>query len=290
MQGLMAREVMLPQIFKSERYETVLAHTQIADQLGMVLGPLLAALALQWMAWPWVVAMTAILFVTADAALALWRRGSTVQFAAPQDAGHTGWVLPIAASIKSALKLVWQLPGLKSLIVLAAGVNLVIGVTLATSAAMVTGLLAQSGQRYALLQTAGAVTTVVILLLIARTALSLKTMGALSFISILLGGLITAFSHSMAFYALGFLLITGFDKMFSVFIRSRRQKIIPRGDLGKTTGVIVLLNNLTQPLAGLIVGVCATKLEVSQVILALTLGMGMLGAAVWVTGRISVRA
>jgi hypothetical protein len=286
-QGLMAREVMLPQIFKSERVEAVLARTQIADQLGMVLGPLLAALALQWMDWPWVVVVTAVLFVMADATLALWRRGSAVQFITPQDAGHTGWVLPIATSILSALKLVWQLPGLKALIVLAAGVNLVIGVTLATSAAMVTGLLHQSDQSYALLQTAGAVATVVILLLIARTALPLKTMGTLSFISILIGGLVTAFSQSMAIYALGFLLVTGFDKMFSVFIRSRRQKIIPPGDLGKTTGVIVLLNNLTQPLAGLVVGVFAAQAEVSEVILALTLGMGLLGIAVW---AVSVRS
>ena len=289
-QGLMAREVMLPQIFKSERYETVLAHTQIADQLGMVLGPLLAALALQWMAWPWVVVVTAVLFVMADVALALWRRVSTVQFIAPQDSSHTGWVLPIAASILSAMRLVWQLPGLKALIVLAAGVNLVIGVTLATSAAMVTGLLHQSDQSYALLQTAGAAATVAVLLLIARTTLYLKTLGGLSFISILLGGAITAFSHHMAVYTVGFLLVTGFDKMFSVFIRSRRQKIIPPGDLGKTTGVIVLLNNLTQPLAGLVVGVFAAKLEVTLVILALTLGMGLLGAAVWVQGQFSARA
>ncbi len=289
-QGLMAREVMLPQMFKTVRFETVLAHTQMADQLGMVLGPLVAALALQYVDWPWVVTLTGVLFVMADAALAVWRRVSTVQFADPQDAGHTGWVLPIAASITTALMQVWRLPGLKPLIVLAAGVNLVIGVTLATSAAMVTGVLQQSGQSYAVLQTAGAVATVVVLMLIARTALPLNAMGPLSFISILLGGFITAFSHQMWVYALGFLLVTGFDKMFSVFIRSRRQKIIPPGDLGKTTGVIVLLNNLTQPLAGLVVGAFAARTQVSPVILALCLGMSLLGAAVWLAARQSGRA
>ncbi len=41
----------------------------------------------------------------------------------------------------------------------------------------------------------------------------------------------------------------GFDKMFNVYIRSLRQKLIPPRDLGKTTGVIVMLNNLSQPLA-----------------------------------------
>jgi len=41
--------------------------------------------------------------------------------------------------------------------------------------------------------------------------------------------------------------------MFNVFIRTLRMKIIPRQDLGKTTGLIVMLNNLSQPLAGLLV-------------------------------------
>ena len=125
----------------------------------------------------------------------------------------------------------------------------------------------------------------VILLLIARTAMPLKRMGGLSYISILGGGLITAFSHGMVVYALGFLLVTGFDKMFSVFIRSRRQKIIPPGDLGKTTGVIVLLNNLSQPLAGLLVGLFAGRAEAGQVILALSLAMGLMGVAVVLASR-----
>jgi hypothetical protein len=49
------------------------------------------------------------------------------------------------------------------------------------------------------------------------------------------------------------LLVIGFDKMFNVYIRSLRQKLIPPRDLGKTTGVIVMLNNLSQPLAGMLV-------------------------------------
>ncbi len=44
-QGVMAREVLLPHIFPGERFERVLAHAQIADQLGMVAGPVVAAAA-----------------------------------------------------------------------------------------------------------------------------------------------------------------------------------------------------------------------------------------------------
>ena len=275
-QGLMAREVMLPQVFRNDRIEKVLAQTQIADQLGMVLGPLLAALALDWWHWEWVVAATAILFLAADVAMKIWRTVSSVQLLEPSSA-HAAqgshWLQPY----RTALLHVLRLPGLVQLIVLTSGVNLVIGVTLATSAAMVTGLLQQSTNAYAALQTAGAITTVVILLVIARIALPLKTMGLLAYACIAAGALATACSHSLWSYAAGYLMVVGFDKMFSVYIRSRRQKIIPSADLGKTTGLIVLLNNLSQPVAGLVVGLFAGQANARSVILALTLGMGALG-------------
>ncbi len=277
-QGLMAREVMLPQVFQGERFEKVLAHAQIADQLGMVLGPMGAALALNWWHWSWVVGVTALLFLLADACMGWWRRSSTVRLAPPPSAASLAgqhWAQPV----KTALAQVWHLPGLKQLIVLAAGVNLVIGVTLATSAARVTGLYHQSAGDYALLQTAGAAATVLILLVIARTAIPLKTLGVLSYLCIFGGGLLTAISVAPWGYVAGFLLVIGFDKMFSVYIRSRRQKVIPAGDLGKTTGVIVLFNNLSQPLAGLVVGLFAGQADTGQVIVALTLGMGLLGLA-----------
>lgn len=42
-QGLVAREVLLPQIFTRQRFEKVLSYTQLAGQLGVVLGPIVAA-------------------------------------------------------------------------------------------------------------------------------------------------------------------------------------------------------------------------------------------------------
>ncbi|MEO7107419.1 MAG: hypothetical protein ABIZ09_13685 [Rhodoferax sp.] len=148
-QGLMAREVMLPQIFRDDRMDKVLASAQIADQLGMVLGPMLAALALQWWPWAWVVATTAMLFLAADGAMRVWRATSTVQLAAPQHVLGTHWLQPY----RTALAHVLRLPGLGPLVVLTSGVNLILGVTLATAAAIFTGLLRQSTQAYALLQT-----------------------------------------------------------------------------------------------------------------------------------------
>lgn len=280
-QGLMAREVMLPQVFRGARTEKVLAHAQIADQLGMVLGPLLAALALAGWSWVVVLGATAVLFVAADVTMKVWRWASPVQLVEPtlvHSLHNMHWLQPY----RTALAHVLLLPGLKQLIVLAAGVNLVVGVTLATSAAMVTGALHQSSNDYALLQTGGAITTVVILLVIARVSLPLGAMGLTAYLAILLGAVVTALSGGPWTYALGFLMVIGFDKMFSVYIRTRRLQVIPAVDLGKTTGLIVLLNNVTQPVAGLVVGLFAGQANAQGVIWAMTAGMTLLGClAMW---------
>jgi MFS family permease len=275
-QGLMAREVMLPQVFRGARTERVLAYAQIADQLGMVLGPLLAALALAWYSWVVVLGATAVLFVAADGAMKVWRWASPVQLVDParvHPLQDMHWLQPY----QTALAHVVRLPGLVQLIVLAAGVNLVVGVTLATSAAMVTGMLHQSSNDYALLQTGGAIATVLILLLIARVALPLGRMGLSAYLGILFGAVATAVSVRPWVYVLGFLMVIGFDKMFSVYIRTRRLQVIPAADLGKTTGLIVLLNNVTQPVAGLVVGLFAGQANAQGVIWAMTAGMALLG-------------
>ncbi len=149
---------------------------------------------------------------------------------------------------------------------------------------MVTGIHHQSGRFYAVLQTIGAIATVLILLTIARASFSRKTLGLLAFLAICLGGVIAGASASPWGYALGFVLIIGFDKMFNVYIRSARQKIIPAKDYGKTTGVIILLNNLTQPLAGLLVGVFAGRGHTGLLIVLLSLTMGTIGAAASIAG------
>ena len=77
-----------------------------------------------------------------------------------------------------------------------------------------------------------------------------------------------------------FLLVIGFDKMYSVYMRSVRQKVIPVQDFGKTVGVITLLNNLPQPLAGLAVALLASPLGTQTVILLLTAITALIGVAV----------
>ncbi|KVN72578.1 MFS transporter [Burkholderia ubonensis] len=282
-QGLVAREVLLPQIFPGQRFERVLSHTQLADQLGMVLGPIVAAWLLGWRNWEWAVGVAALLFTAADGLTVLWQRTTTARILPPV---HTAG--PFYMPFKIALTHVATLPGLARLVLLAAAENLVIGTTLSTSAAMVTGEFGQSDGFYAGLQVAGAIATVTILLLIARIEVSRVRLGIFSFSTIAIGGLCMGMANSIAIYAVGFLAVIGFDKMFNVYIRSARQAIIPPHDYGKTTGVIVLLNNATQPLAGLLVGIFSGHGRVALVVSAVSAAMAVLGAIV--ACAIAVRA
>ncbi len=278
-QDLMAREVMLPQAFAGFRFEKVASHTQIADQLGMVLGPMMAAVLLKVWSWEYVVVATALLFLAADGAVIAWQRFVRPIVTEPE-AQSGNWTLPMA----TALRHIVALPGLIEVIILAAAINLVLGTTLATSAAMVTGIHGQSESWYAILQTAGAIATVTLLLATANTSMPLKTMGIVAFVAIFAGGLLAGLGSGPYLYALGFVLVVGFDKVFSVFIRSLRQRIIPPQDLGKTTGLIAMLNNLSQPLAGLLVTLFAGTYGAGGILTASSCVMAMVGlivAALW---------
>ena len=274
-QGIMAREVVMPHIFQHYTYAKTLSYSQIADQSGLVLGPLVAALMLEVWAWHWVVLGIAGLFVLADLAMLIWQRNTKVALQTHEQHQDI-WLQPL----RIAFGHIRNLAELKRIITLAVGVNLIIGVTLATSAAMVTGLYAADKNAYALLQAVGAVVTLAILFYLARSSMPLKVMGGLSYTMIAVGALITAISPGVWAYTVGFLLVTGFDKMFNVYLRSTRQRVIPVQDFGKTVGVITLLNNLAQPLAGLMIAVLAAPFGTQTVILLLTGITTLIGVAV----------
>jgi len=283
-QGIMAREVLMPRIFQHYSYTKTLSYSQIADQTGLVLGPLLAALMLEVWAWHWVVLWVAGLFLLADLSMLAWQRLSRITlqvFEQHQDI----WLQPL----RIAFGHIRRRAELKKIITLAVGVNLMVGVTLATSAAMVIGEYGAGTNSYAGLQAASAVTTIAILFVLARVILPLRVLGGFGYSMIALGGFISALSPNLIGYVLGFLLIVGFDKMFNVYMRTIRQRVIPPQDFGKTVGVITLLNNLSQPLAGLLVALLAAHWGTQPVILMLAVLTTLLGAAaVW--GFANVRA
>jgi len=282
-QGFMAREVLLPQIFASARFEKIQSVSQSVNQASIVLGPLLAATLFAISNWQTVVVVAAVLFAIAELSMMIWRHFNQTPIAATDE--NPSWIAPF----KTAFSHLISLPGLKRVIALTASVNLVFGITLATSAAMVTGLHGQSEEHYALLQTVGAAFTIIVLMLVGASRLSVGRIGLVSFAGVFLGGVLTAISPDYWLYMVGFAVVLGFDGMFNIYIRTVRQKIIPARDYGKTTGVIILFNNMTQPIAGLLVGLTGSLAQTSWLILVLSLVM-LVSGLVLSLPRFNVRA
>lgn len=282
-QGFMAREVLLPQIFASARFEKIQSVSQSVNQASIVLGPLLAATLFAISNWQTVVVVAAVLFAIAELSMMIWRHFNQTPIAVTDE--NPSWIAPF----KIAFSHLISLPGLKRVIALTASVNLVFGITLATSAAMVTGLHGQSEEHYALLQTVGAAFTIIVLMLVGASRLSVGRIGLVSFAGVFLGGVLTAISPDYWLYMVGFAVVLGFDGMFNIYIRTVRQKIIPARDYGKTTGVIILFNNMTQPIAGLLVGLTSSLAQTSWLILVLSLVM-LVSGLVLSLPRFNVRA
>ncbi|POF32247.1 MFS transporter [Roseibium marinum] len=275
-QGMLALELVLVRAFSDQRFEKVASYGQLASQMGVMLAPLVAAYLMIF--WPWeaVVVVATALFVLADVAFMFWPGQARMETLPPARKQRH----PVA-DLKHALLLVWRLPGLMRAILQASGVNLIIGATLATAAAMMTGFFAQSEQTYAWLQVGGAVATLAVLSLTAHVHLGLATLGRTSYALICFGAVLTGLGAHPLIYAAGFLLIAGFDKMFNIYVRTLRKEIIPPEDFGKTTGVIICLNNLSQPLAGLVVAMFAAGDDARGVLLGLAAVMAVLGVVTY---------
>lgn len=120
-QGIMAREVLMPHVFQQYSYAKTLSYSQIADQSGLVLGPLVAALMLAVWAWHWVVLGIAGLFVLADLAMLAWQRKTTASLDTHRQHRDI-WLQPL----RIAFGHIRHLAELKRIITLAVGVNLII--------------------------------------------------------------------------------------------------------------------------------------------------------------------
>ncbi|WP_342594079.1 MFS transporter [Salinicola lusitanus] len=274
-QGVMAREMLLVQAFGATRYERLVSHAQLFDQVGTVLGPLVAAALLARLEWEAVVVVIALGFALGDLAIWRWQRLARPELPTPRPNAAKGYRALLIAGRQLRVS-----PALPASIGLAMAVNLLLGTLLATAPAVVTGVQSHGEIYYGVLQAGGALATVLVLLFTARSLIPADRLGLLAYAAMALGGLMASVTAISSLYALGFLLVIGFDKMFSVSIRSLRRRVIPSEDFGKTTGLVVMLNNLTQPLGGLIVSTTAGFLATGSILLAVALVMVIAGVLI----------
>jgi len=275
-QGFIASEVLLPEVFKQQSFTKIQASVQSVDQISIIAGPLLAAFVLQFFDWLAVLLIAGSLFVIAQIFFTI----STANLKLSPSSSTTNLdIKSIAKQLAHSCHLIKSNQALLVVIGQTALVNLIFGAALATGAALVAGKFHLPSTAYGFLQMMGALTAVVVLgstAVLAKRIL-LKTLGVLSFCSICIGGVVYALSESYSIFVLGFMLILGFDAMFNVYIRTTRQAIIPAADYGKATGMIVFFNNLTKPVAGLLIAALDGYLSAQWVVLSLVIFTSVIG-------------
>ncbi|MGY6040245.1 MFS transporter [Aeromonas sp. AE23HZ002T15] len=264
-QAFIALETTLPQLVPQSEMAKAQSWLQLTNNGASVLGPALAAALLIWMPATQLLWGCALGFaLSATGVLGLTRGASLV----PATARRA--LLP---ELREGLGALLSQPTLLRLVGLAMLVNLIVGLALATAAPMTLGLFGQSDQTLASVQLTMGIISIAAFLLMPwlLRRFSVYWIGQLAFLLILAGGLIMARAPSFGWYLLGCGLSYGLCGLFNVFIRTERLHWIAEQQRGRVISLMVLLNQLSLPLAGLIVALFGSWVPVQEIFLVASL-------------------
>lgn len=264
-QAFIALETTLPQLVPQSEMAKAQSWLQLTNNGASVLGPALAAALLIWMPATQLLWGCALGFaLSATGVLGLTRGASLVPVAGRRA------LLP---ELREGLGALLAQPILLHLVGLAMLVNLIVGLALATAAPMTLGLFGQSDQTLASVQLTMGIISIAAFLLMPwlLRRFSVYWIGQLAFLLILAGGLIMAKAPSFGWYLLGCGLSYGLCGLFNVFIRTERLHWIAEQQRGRVISLMVLLNQLSLPLAGLILALFGSWVPVQEIFLVASL-------------------
>ncbi|MFE9577431.1 MFS transporter [Nocardia sp. NPDC006044] len=263
----MSIERMVPQIARDSQIATVQSLVQNMELLAMALGPALAILAAAFLGKLWLLLVAAGAFaISALTWLPLPR---------PKVRAAVGWA---ARQVLPELAIGWQLmvrirPVLL-LGILNFTINLVVGVLIVSNAALVTDVFQAPDSAYGALNAAVGVTGLLNLLLMPALLrrVGVGPIGVTGFWLMSAALLIAALAPSYWVYAPAFVLMLVGDALYNIYNRTQRVKVIPGEHLGKVMGPFYLLNLLSYPIAGLLIGGLGATIGPQR----LALGLGIL--------------
>lgn len=250
--NFMAQETLLTQLIERKHFAKVQAKIQSLEQIALVTAPIVFAAALSILAFYWVLMSLVVVFIAAN--FALLKGTNTISLALPSDRFLT-LKQRLTANLSVGQSYLFKSKPLQRIVLSTFLLNLIYGTLLAIGAPAVIGYFEKDAANFASLQTAGALASILVLVMIVR--LSDRTtptqLGIIAFICVSLGGFIAGFATHFEVFVIGGMFVLGFDGMFNVYIRTRRMEIIPRQDYSKVMGLLMIVNNVSKPLSGLIV-------------------------------------
>ncbi len=189
-------------------------------------------------------------------------------FVNPKKEETNHWV----EDIKFALRFIITHKYILNLVYLSFAINLILGFAISTAVIYTTGEYGKSNEYFGALQVLAGCCSVLILFSIPLLLKQMRIyiLGFIAYISVLLGTVLVAIANSFEVYALAYILILLSGELFGIFIRSERVRYIPQEHLGKTIGVIVLLNIFSAPVAGLILALGGDLLGPTPIFIAIS--------------------
>ncbi len=229
---------------------------QGVEQVTQISGPALAAVISVWGGLTPILLAGAAFFAGSALLQSMLRSQSMFS-------QHSFSFADLYESNRTALRVLLENKVLFHLSALTWVVNLVYGAALVVSASVVLQVFALPESYFGVLQTCAAVTSIVTFSLLPRFAhrFGISTLGATSFCAMILTGLVLALSRHYTMYLVGYAALMAFDGAFSVYIRTVRSQIIPHEHLGKTTGLIGLMNMCSIPMSAAAVALLSSHLS-----------------------------
>lgn len=273
-QAFVALESTLPKVVGLDNLPKAQALLQACDQVSQIAGPVVATLLAQWVGKEALVAIVGGAFLVSFANLVLIP-GIAL------DKGTRGR-RTLAGDLLLGVKTLLRYPSLFKVITLTWFANLILGVTFASGPAIVTGTFGKSDRYFGMLTMLTGCLAVVGFVVMPRLLrrFTVVQLGLSAFGVMVTGALIAGSGRSFAVFATGAALLFGSVGIFNVFLRTERARLIPSEHLGKTMGVVVLLNLCALPCSGLLLSSgLADRLHPQGLILAVTL-LSLIPAAV----------
>lgn len=271
----MSIEKMVPQLAKGDQVATMQSLVQNMELLAMALGPALATMAAVFLGKLWLLLVAAAAFgISALTWLPLPRPER-----APVGRQTTREVL---AELAIGWRLMVRIRPVLLLGILNFTINLVVGVLIAVNAALITDVFDAPEAAYGLLNAVVGVTGLLNLLLLpfVLRRFGVGLIGVVGFWLMSVAFMVAAAAPSFLIYAPAFVLVLVGDALYNVYNRTQRLKVIPGEHLGKVMGPFYLLNLISYPIAGLMIGGLSTTIGPQR--LALWLGILLcLFGAVW---------
>lgn len=271
-------EAVLPRNLDASELPKAHSMLQGVDQITMVLGPALAAVVSIYGGLnPILMAGAGLFGLSSLLLLGLNTR--------PAEKTEQSFSLAaVTESNRTAFKVLMENKVLFHLSALTWVVNLIYGAALVVSASVVLKVFALPESHFGMLQVGAAITSLAAFAAVPGLAkkYGLSTLGVVCFCAMILSGLALALSGRFEMYVIAYSALMAFDGGFSVYIRTVRSQIIPREHMGKTTGLIGLMNMCSIPMSAAAVALLSayfTPFGIFGMIFALAAVLGM--ALVW---------